>query len=229
MYGKAWTITRLVIPAEFRLIVFGVSIGILTGLLGLRTETPEVATAWGIAASVSLCLGCWLGTNLWLLTQRVFRLWSVSLMKRLETLESKPVLIAEGTPAGSGRLNISIIEIIFFGLVISLVPAGFSTAAIGAIFAIIDLRVDLYGAMAYVPSLCVGLGCALLGLAGQSLYLWRDTRRVARLERSLGSAEAVAPITLQAPRLERAISKASSIVCKLTGVGCPAGDETATA
>ena len=98
-------------------------------------------------------------------------------------------------------MNISIIEITFFSFVFCLVPAGFSAAAIGAIFAIIDLRVDLYGAMAYVPSLCVGLGCALLGLAGQSLYLWRDSRRVARLERRLESAETVAPITLQTPRL----------------------------
>lgn len=222
MYSKAWTITRLFIPVEFRLIIFGVSIGVLTGLLGLRTETPEVATAWGLAASVSLCLGCWLGTNLWLLTLRVFRLWSVSLMKRLEDLEPKLAPTAEDTQDGTSIVNVSIIEIIFF----SLVPAGLSAATIGAIFAIIDLRVDLYGAMAYVPSLCVGLGCALLGLAGQSFYLWQDTRRVARLERRLESAEMVAPVTLQTPRLERAISKASSIVCKLTGVGCPAKDYT---
>ena len=227
MYGKAWTITRLVIPVEFKLIIFGVSIGVLTGLVGLRTETPEIATAWGLAASVSLCLGCWLGINLWLLTLRIFGLWSVSLMKRLEALKPKLVPTAEDTSAGAGSVNISIIEIIFFSLVFSLVPAGFSAATIGAIFAIIDLRVDLYGAMAYVPSLCVGLGCALLGLAGQSLYLWRDTRRVARLERRLESLEATAPVTLQTPRLERAISKATSIVCKLTGVGCLAGDKTA--
>ena len=225
MQGKAWTFARWVIPVEFKLIAFGVSIGVLVGLVGLRTETLEVATAMGLAASVSLCLGCWLGINLWLLTLRAFKLWSVSLKKRLEALDPKLAPIAEDTPARARNVNLSIIEIIFFGLV----PAGFSMASIGAIFAIIDLQVDIYGTMAYVPSLCVGLGYALLGLAGQSFYLWRDSRRVARLERRLKSAEVTAPVILQTPRLERAISKASSIVCKLTGVGCPASDETATA
>ena len=40
MHGKAWTFARLVIPVEFKLIAFGVSIGVLIGLVGLRTENP---------------------------------------------------------------------------------------------------------------------------------------------------------------------------------------------
>ena len=222
MHGKIWTFARLAIPIDFRLVLYGVSIGVLIGLFGLRTDTPEVATALGIAAAVSFCMGCWLGINLWLLTLRAFRFWSVSLKKRLEDLDPKLVLISVDRPARAGTVNVSIIEIIFFGLV----PAGFSMASIGAIFAIIDLQVDIYGPMGYLPSLCVGLGYALLGLAGQSFYLWRDTRRVARLEQRLESAEAAAPVTLQTPRLERAISKAGAVVCKLTGVGCPAHDYT---
>jgi len=210
-------------PIDFKLILYGVGLGVLIGLLGLPAETPEVATAFGIASAVSFCLGCWLGINLWLLTLRAFRLWSVSLIKRLEALEPKPAPVAEDGPDRTSNVKVSIIEIIFF----SLVPAGFSMAGIAAIFAIIDLQVDIYGPRAYVPSLCVGLGYALLGLAGQSFYLWRDSRRVAWLERRLESAEAVAPVTLQTPRLERAISKAGTIVCKLTGVGCQASDYTA--
>jgi len=223
MHSKVWTFARLAMPIDFKLILYGVSLGVLIGLLGLPAETPEVATAFGIAAAVSFCLGCWLGINLWLLTLRAFRLWSVSLIKRLEALERKPAPVAEDGPDRTSNVKVSIIEIIFF----SLVPAGFSMAGIAAIFAIIDLQVDIYDPRAYVPSLCVGLGYALLGLAGQSFYLWRDSRRVAWLERPLESAEVVTPVTLHTPRLERAISKANSIVYKLTGVGCQSGDYTA--
>ena len=213
----------MAIPIDFRLILYGVCLGLFAGLVALFTRSTEEATAIGIAAAVSACLGCWLGINLWLLTLRAFRVWAVSLTKRLAALESRMTPIAENGPAGD--VNASIIEIIFFGLV----PAGFSIASVGAISAIIDLQVGIYGPIAYVPLLCVGVGYALLGLAGQSFYLWRDARRVARLERRLESLEAAAPVTLQTPRLERATSKAGAIVCKLTGVGCPAGDETATA
>lgn len=225
MYGKVWAFARLAIPVDLKLILYGVGGGVLAGLIALFTRSAEEATAIGIAAAVSLCLGCWLGINLWLLTLRPFRLWSASLIKRLEALEPKPAPTAQDGPAYANNAKASIIEGIFFGLV----PAGFSTAGMGAIFAIIDLRVGIYGPMGYVPSLCAGLGYALLGLAGQSFYLWRDSRRVARLERRLESVEAMIPVTLQTPRLERAIRKAGSVVCKLTGVGCQSGDETAMA
>ena len=220
MHGKAWTFARLAIPIDFKLILYGVSGGVLTGLGALLTRSTEEATAVGIAASVSISVGFWLGINLWLMTLRVLRFWSASLTKRLAALESRLTAIADDSDAPAGAGNV-----VAFGLV----PAGFAMASIGAILAIIDLQVGIYGTIAYVPSLCVGLGYALSGLAVQCWYLWRDSRRVARLERRLESAEVVAPITLQTPRIERAISKANSIVCKLTGVGCPAGDETATA
>lgn len=220
MHGKVWTFARLAIPIDFKLILYGVSGGVLAGLVALFTRSTEEATAIGIAAAVSLCLGCWLGINLWLLTLRVFRLWSTSLTKRLAALESRVEPIADDAdvPAGAGNV-----------VAFSLVPGGFAIAISGAILTVIDLRVDLFTAWAFVPTLFVGLSYALAGLAVQCFYLWRDSRRVARLERRLESAEAVAPITLQTPRLERAISKASSIVCKLTGIGCPAGDGSATA
>ena len=225
MHGKVWTFARLAIPIDLRLILYGVSGGVLAGLLALFTESTEEATAIGIALAVSFSIGCWLGINLWLLTLRAFRLWSASLTKRLAALESKRTAIADDADAPAAAGNLVVIASALF----SLVPGGFAVVISNAIFAIIGLQVDIYGPMAYVPLMCVGLGCALLGLAVQCFYLWQDSRCVARLEHQLESAEVVAPVTLQTPQLERAIGKAGAIVCKLTGVGCQSGDETATA
>ena len=225
MHGKIWTFPRLAIPIDFRLILYGVGAGVFAGLVSLLTESAEVATGRGIAVAVSFSLGAWFGINLWLLTLRAFRLWSVPLTKRFEALESSGMPITKNTDVSAGSRNAATIESVLFGLV----PGGFGLTIYSAVLAVIDLQVDIYSAMAYVPWLCLGIVYVFLGIAGQCWYLWRDSRRVARLERRLESAETVAPITLQTPRLERAISKANSIVCKLTGVGCPAGDETATA
>ena len=220
MHGKVWTFARLAIPIDFRLIIYGVCGGVLTGLGALLTRSTEEATAVGIAASVSISVGFWLGINLWLMTLRVLRFWSASLTKRLAALESRLTLVPDDadTPDGAGNV-----------VAFSFVPGGLGVAISAAILTVIDLQVDLVAVWAIIPSLFIGLVCALSGLAVQCWYLWRDTRHVARLERRLESAEVVTPITLQTPRLERAISKANSIVCKLTGVGCPASDETATA
>lgn len=223
MHGKVWTFARLAIPIDFRLILWGVGTGVLVALLSLLVESAELATGRGIATAVSCSLGLWLGINLWLLTLRVFRLWSASLTKRLEALESSMMPVADDTDMPAGASNAATIESVLFGLV----PGGFGLTIYSAVLAVIDLQADIYSAMAYVPYLCLGIVYVFLGIAGQCWYLWRDTRRVARLERRLESAEAVAPITLQTLRLERAIGKASSIVCKLTGVGCSAKDYTA--
>ncbi len=225
MHGKVWTFARLAMPIDFRLILWGVSGGVIVGLVALFTRSPEEATAVGIAGAVSFSLGCWLGINLWLMTLRAFRLWSASLTRRLEALESRLTPIADDADAPAGAGNVVAIENVFFGLV----PGGFVLAIGMIMLMVIDLRVDLFTGWAFVPSLFIGLGYSLLGLAGQCWYLWQDSRRVARLERRLESAETVAPVTLQTPRLERAISKAGAIICKLTGVGCQSGDETAMA
>ena len=218
MHGKVWTFARLAIPIDFRLIIYGVCGGVLTGLGALLTRSTEEATAVGIAVSVSISVGCWLGINLWLMTLRVLRFWSASLTKRLAALESRLTPIADDADAPAGGGNV---------VAFSLVPGGFAIAISTAMLTVIDLQVDLFTEWAFIPSLFIGLCYALSGLAVQCWYLWQDSRRVARLERRLESAEVVAPITLQTPRLERAISKASSIVCKLTGVGCQSVGETA--
>lgn len=225
MHSKVWTFARLAIPIDFRLILYGVGMGMLMALVNLLVESAELATGRGIATAVSCSLGLWLGINLWLFTLRVFRLWSASLTKRLEALESNMILIAGDTDMPAKASRVTTIESILFGLV----PGGFGITIYSAVLAVIDLQVDIYGAMAYVPHLCLGIAYSSLGIAVQCWYLWRDSRRVARLERRLESAGAVAPVTLQTPRLERAISKASTIVCKLTGLGCQSGDETAMA
>ena len=225
MHGKIWTFARLAIPIDFRILLYGVAVGLFAGLISLLVESPELATGRGIATAVSCSLGLWLGINLWLLTLRVLRLWSASLTERFEALESSGMLISGDTDMPAGDRNAATIESVLFGLV----PVGFGLTIYSAVLAVIDLQVDIYSAVVYVPWLCLGIVYVFLGIAGQCWYLWRDSRRVARLERRLESAEAMAPVTLQTPRLERAISKASSIVCKLTGIGCPAGDETATA
>ena len=149
----------------------------------------------------------------------------MSLTERLDAQGANFASVDDDADTPAGASSAATIESVLFGLV----PVGFVFAIYSAIMAVIDLQVDIYGAMAYVPHLCLGIAYSSLGIAVQCWYLWRDSRRVARLERRLESAEAVAPVILQTPRLERAISKASSIVCKLTGVGCQSGDETAMA
>lgn len=225
MHSKIWTFARLAIPIDFRLILWGVGMGLIVALVNLLMESAELATGRGIATAVSCSLGLWLGINLWLLTLRVFRIWSASLAKRLEALESNAMQIADDRDLPSGAGSTVNIQSVLFGLV----PGGFGIAVYSVVLAIIDLQVDIYSPIGYVPYLCLGVVYVFLGIAGQCWYLWQDSRRVARLERRLESLEAVAPITLQTPRLERAISKASAIVCKLTGVGCQSGDETAIA
>ena len=222
MHGKVWTFARLAIPIDLRLILYGVGMGMLMALFNLLVESAELAAGRGIATAVSCSLGLWLGINLWLFTLRVFRLWSASLTKRLEALESNTMPIAGDTDLPAKASRATTIESVLFGLV----PGGFGITTYSAVLAVIDSQVDIYSAMAYVPCLCLGIVYVLLGIAGQCWYLWRDSRRVARLERRPESAEAVAPVTLQTPRLERAISKAGIIVCKLTGVGCQANDYT---
>ena len=224
MHGRVWTFARSAVPIDCRLILYGVGMGLLMALVSLLVESAELATGRGIATAVSCSLGLWLGINLWLFTLRVFRIWSASLTKRLEALDSNMMPIPGDTDMPANTSRASTIESVLFGLV----PGGFGMTIYSTVLAGIDLQVDIYSAMAYVPCLCLGIGYVLLGLAGQSFYLWRDSRRVARLQRRLESAEAVAPVTLQTPRLERAISKAGVIVCKLTGVGCQTGDYTAT-
>ena len=225
MHGKVWTFARLAIPIDFRLILYGVSGGVLMGMVALFTKSTEEATALGIALAVSVSIGGWLGINLWLMTLRVLRLWSASLTKRLEDLGSRLTPITDDADAPAGAGNVVSIQSVFC----SLVPGGFAVAISGAILSVIDLQVDLFTEWAFIPTLFIGLGYAFLGLAVQCWYLWQDSRLVARLERRLESTDAATPVTLQTPRLERAISKAGTIVCKLTGVGCPAGDETAMA
>ena len=219
MHDKVGTFARIAFPVDCKLILYGVSGGVLLGLIALFTRSTEEATALGIALAVSVSIGGWLGINLWLLTRRLFRSWSASLANRLEALAP----IAENTDTLAESGNMVGIESVLF----SLVPGGFAIAISAAMLMVIDLQVDLFTKWAFIPTLFTGLGYALSGLAVQGWYLWRDSRRVARLERQLESAEAVAPVTLQTPRLELAISRANSIVCKLTGVGCSAGDETA--
>lgn len=223
MHGKAWTLARLAIPIDFRVLLYGVAVGVFAGLISLFAESAELATGRGIATAVSCSLGLWLGINLWLFTLRVFRLWSASLTKRFEALESNMIPIADDTDTPAKASRATTIESVLFGLV----PGGFGIIIYSAVLAVIDLQVDIYSAVAYVPYLCLGFVYVLLGIAAQCWYLWQDSRRVARLERRLESAEAVTPVRLQTPRLERAIGKAGAVVCKLTGVGCQASDYTA--
>ena len=225
MAGRFWKCARLAIPVDLKLIFYGVTGGVLLGLVALFTRSTEEATAVGIALAVSLAVGGWLGINLWLMTLRVLRLWSASLTKRLAALESNMTPIADDADALDESGDVVAVKSVLF----SLVPGGFGVAICAAILTVIDLRVDIFTAWAFIPMLVIGLGYALSGLAVQCWYLWRDTRRVALRECRLGSEEAVGPVALQTPRLELAISKASAIVCKLTGVGCAAGDEAGMA
>ena len=227
MHGKVWTFARLAIPIDFRLILWGVIMGILAALISLLTESAELATGRGIAVAVSASIGCWLGVKLSLLTSQVFMLWMVGVMKRVEVLESRLPSDAEdeGMPVKTDKAATgTAIE----GFLLGLFPLGFALAIISTILAVIDLQVDIgYGAAAYITPFCVGLGYALLMLARLSFCMWQITRHLAHLESRMDSGESVLSITQQTHRFELAISKAGAIVCKLTGVGCPASDYTA--
>ncbi len=222
MYCEIWATVRRGSPIEFLPLLYGIGIGLIIGLSVLSTESMEVATGLGIATSVSFSLGGWLGVKLSLLIMRVFRVWVLSLNKRIEALE---LSLGEEVRQAGGVRTVGLEKVsgrtVVWQLCVFLVPTGIPMVAIGAVLAVIDFRVDICGAIAYVSPLLVGFGFAIVGLAGQCLYLWNVARLVARLERHLDPAAFVVPVALQAYRLEHAINSVSSVVCKLAGVRRP--------
>ena len=223
MYRKILTTARGASPIEGRLVICGVGTGLIAGLMALPATSVETATARGIAVSVSVALGSWLGIKLWLLTLSIFKGWRASLDRRIEALTLR-LELATGQPAGQKPLesgNSDRAHTIWW-LFAGAVPFGFTYAMNGAVLAAIDLRVSIYDSPVDAPLLLImmlsGFGIALSGLAGKCLYLWQVARDMARLERRLDSVTSVAPITLQTHRLDHAIDSVSYFVCKLAGV-----------
>ncbi len=222
MYRKILTTARGASPIEGRLVICGVGSGLIVGLMALPATSVETATAKGIAMSVSVALGSWLGIKLWLLTLSIFKGWRASLDRRIEALTLRFELAA-GQPAGQKPLesgNSDRPHPIWW-LFAGAVPFGFMYAMSAAVLAAIDLRVNIYGSPVYGPLMLImlsGFGIALSGLAGKCFYFWQVARDMARLERHLDSATSVAPITLQTHRLDHAIDSVSYFVCKLAGV-----------
>ena len=222
MYRQIWTTVCRESPIELLTLLHGIGIGLIVGLSVLSTGSVEVATGWGLATSVSFSLGVWSGVKLSLPIMRLLMVWLLSLNKRIEALELRlgedvGQRVSEKT-VGSDNLSAGVV---IWWLCVFLVPTGITMAAIGAVFAVIDFRVDIYGALAYVPSLLMGFGLALTGLTGQCLYLWNVERNVAHLERRLDSDASESPFVFQTYRLERAISSVSSVVSRLAGVRRP--------
>ena len=133
----------------------GVGTGLIVGLMAWINcpqyiRERRLPPRLGIAMSVSVALGSWLGIKLWLLTLSIFKGWRASLDRRIEALTLR-IELATGQPAGQKPIeagNSDRAHTIWW-LFAGAVPFGFTYAMGTAVAAVIDLRVDIYGSPMY--------------------------------------------------------------------------------
>lgn len=223
MFRSPKTIAEKVIPADYRLIVYGWIIGMLTGIAFVG-DSVDFAAAIGIAAFLTVSVGGFAGVRTSLLIMRGFRVWIDSLRDRTRALESRLHPVAhqpenDTTTANPAAGGFSVARLCVIATVL-----GTTMMAQGAVMAIIQLGVDLGGPIWYAALLIPGSVLTLFGVVGQVLALTLVSLAISNIEKHLNAVEAgiPTPVAMRPYRMDLAISSTQSWVCKLTGV-CESG------
>ena len=220
MKSSVWTLVGRMCPIQFRVLAIGMVFGLLMGFLW-RTESSDLATGIGISSVVACSVGIWLGTHLSFWILRLWSRWLASLSARLEALKSRLPTMDESDHASgttrferSGPRSIARLLMAFSLVALIFLP----------ITGLLALMSQGDGAFQHVdwnwmPIALVNLGLGLLGVAGQSLALWRLDRRVFRLEQHLESLVPTVPHALQrVHRWDQSVRQTRSTVERVMGV-----------
>ena len=161
---------KTLFPADFRLVLYGWVVGLVTGGVFLR-ESAELATGVGITSFLAVSVGGFLGINLSFLVMRGFLVWIRSIDRRIHVLDSQLAQLtdlreAEETLQQPPSGGFSIVKLLVASTVCGVIV---TTSAAIAIF--IELGVTILGPSVYLPWLCVGLALALFGIGGQAFQL----------------------------------------------------------
>ena len=232
MFTRLASLAQRSFPIEMRLVAVAVAIGLLAGAFYLG-ESPELATAVGIAVGFSCAVGSWLGIRLYLAADRLFIVWIDAIRKRAadvrkEVADLEPRLMAaEGHGSTGGRKNQRrplVMPIVLISVYAT--PVCFAVVTAGAIGSILSTQLGPSFVAMLLTATLSGLGALALVVAVQSWYLWRVQRRVATLQRYLTQVRPVLPEALPAEVLDSNISRTERIVRRLTGIGQTAAEQT---
>ena len=184
---------------DIRVILYGVVAGLLIGATQLGNSVDR-ATALGLAMTIEISVGIWLGTKLWLAVFPVFSKWLTErfayLEVRLEKLESEiderlanmGVRFDQDMKSGEDgfpRREDAPIAVRLTIWCIVLIPFGTTLFAFGSITAIMAIGLDIHSTVSYLPNLIVGATLALVGIATPCLNLLLIERHVRRSENIL--------------------------------------------
>ncbi len=195
MYRLLWSMTKVSVPVELPLLIYGAIFGVAIGLLTLATgSSVDKATALGIATVIELALGIWLGRWAWLLWLRVVGRVHDQHRARIRTLEAK---IAQALDVSNvcarhskvqtgfwGKVRSLLMRFLFFPPVL-MIYGGMTLLSVAGIDAIIDLNVDIHETPLYRTSLVVGAMALLIGLIIQAIEVCVIDYRLRRLERDV--------------------------------------------
>ena len=210
---------KTIFPVDFRLVLYGWIVGLVTGGIFLR-DSVELATAVSITSFLAVSVGGFLGIQLSFLVMKGFLAWIRSIDGRMHVLDSRLAQLTNSRKAGGTSQpppagGFSIVKLLVASGVCGVI---ITTSAATAIF--IELGVAMLGPLVYLPGLCVGLALALFGIGGQAFQLMTVDRGITRMGKELDTITLgnCAPAKEVPQRMDGAIKNTRSVVCKITGV-----------
>ena len=210
---------KTIFPADFRLVLYGWVVGLVSGAVFLR-ESVELATAVSITSFLAVSVGGFLGIKLSFLIMKGFLAWIHSIEGRMHVLDSRLAQLANSREAGETAQpppasGFPIVKLLVASAVCGVI---IGTSAATAIF--IELGVEMLGPLVYLPGLCVGLALALFGIGGQAFQLMTVDRGITRMEKELDAITLgnCAPAKEVPRRMDGAIKNTQSVLRKITGV-----------
>ena len=199
----------------------GALYGLVHGSI-LLNESVDLATAFGIAAFVSLAVGPWLAVNLDRLLMRGYAIWMTAIVVRLSVSEA--FLLAGREPAEQRHD-----ESVAVGMVTRVVGYSFyvtilcfGAATTGTLLTITTARIEGVNHVYYMVATALWLFVLVCTIAAQCLYFGMMHRQVAVMEaqtRLTGeAARRSSPMTTQAATLFESIARTEKIGRRVVGM-----------
>ena len=218
MNREFWKTFNKASPIDFRLLLYGVVVGIISGSFRLGDSIDE-ATAQGITAMIHITVGIWLGLKLCHFALLPVEKGVDSLVGRVTTLASRLGLrdSTEQTSQPQSLAKSAWLTIVRSCVFMAPLGAVFMTSMAVAIG--IELRTGLSGTIPYVfwVALWSGALVSSLSIGIQYAYLWNAGRELAGLEQRLDSVDSIDGFTWNTSKLGRTFSNTHSFWYKLTG------------
>ena len=190
---------RLAIPVPVPFLVIGLVAGTTSGALRLA-ESPDEATATGIAVFFSVTIGLWLGAqgSMWLLHR--FLHWTEGLLERLSglrcELESRGFSVSPSHP-DHPRVTTGLILI---ALGIYVAPLGLMGLCATGILIGLDFRVDVLAFWTAAVPMLIGVALFVLGIVIQEGFKLYMGLSVSAMERQLEDGDFRAQVISRAVR-----------------------------